>query len=268
MNANTFKPTVETLERRETPAVLLHVTAAQQQQIIDIAEGNLTTEPQIDLPVSAGKNICIAVEIHGQDGDLWNGPMVVLDDNGHLNPQCENALVWLTKDPGVIYEDGSQPEVWTVRAVVWGCGDNAQAYSTVYAQGWEAKFVVLTMEPLDDGKLGISQQLANALQAAQLGDVFEGPGALLDGMASDPKGLAAHAFFMDAEDNLMGELYTLKLALPQAAGGFQVLTLTHDPGTTWDAVEGHWLPELWTLTQVETVGVLPTEAGLYQLKVV
>lgn len=237
-----MKPMVEELERRDTPAPLLAVSAAQAAQIHAIATGQDGADQGITLPPAAGDSVAIALDLTPEDG-LW--------DSG-------NALVWLFRGQDVLTEGGpADPQQWYVGAVIWGCGDNGLAYSTVYARDWGARYVQLTLDPASDGLLPADAVLVNTLLASQPGDSLDN-GALVDGLDLDPLTLAAANWHFDEFGEPTGDgTFTLQLAVA-VEGGYRVhtLTLTGEFGEPAWALESSVFaatltPDIWQLTPTE-----------------
>lgn len=232
---STVSLTVEHLESRTNPAPLLTVTAEQAAAVHALAQQAIAGDPavaahRVTLPADADERICIALDLTPDDAaGIWDG---------------ENALLLLERDysaPDGSYKLGLDGTGWTS-----GSGDNAQAFSEVYAgMLWHSHVVELTTVPELNGTIVVQQAFADALLAAQLGDQFEGSGLLLDGLKISPASLA-----VQQPDGSL----TLQLAVPLATG-WQVQTLTQQPGG------------LWTLTESAFAGTLTPALGLWQLAI-
>lgn len=249
-----FRPQVEILERRETPARLLAVSPDVKALLEDVdALYTMPSEQLAKLDLGIGKDFCYVVERGVQDGSLWDGP---LDNEG--NVQSGNALVYLFRSDLVPPDDwdgeSPLPQGWYIGAILEGCGANQQAYSE-FAASVGCELFQLTLTPQDDGKFAVDQSTLDMLAAAQLGDVFE-VSVLTMSLEMDLGTYAAEGQVVDPDTGeLVGDgVLTLRLAA-EAEGGWQVhtLTLTDAFGeSAWTLTESVFAetltPDAWRLT--------------------
>lgn len=248
-----FKPKVEQLDQKITPARLLTVSAEAQAILEDVDRlYEMPTEEmqallESILPIK--QDFCYVVEVNHKDGNLWDGP--ILDpDKG---PESENRMVYLWRSDGNFPED--YPQAWFFGAIVDGCGDNQTAY-TEMAAAWGCNLYELTTTLSGDKQL-VDNAIVTTLQNALVGDEFDGS-YLTNSLELDVLSAGVEGFTTDPDTGeLIGDgILTLKLGIVNPDGGFQLFTLK-------TALDEFNLHSSWTLTGNEFVQILTPD--VYEL---